>query len=153
MPTPKHAVTVDEPSAWPRAAASAAIFRGRQVLLIKRAKGALAGLWSLPGGHIEPGETARSTALREVREETGIEAELARLVDVHEVILRDAGAALAAHYLIVVFCGRWVAGTPIPGDDAADARFVPLEDLDTLTLTDNAAPLVRRAWDLLQTVA
>jgi 8-oxo-dGTP diphosphatase len=153
MPTPKHAVPAGEPRVWPRAAASAAIFHGGEVLLVKRAKGALAGLWSLPGGHIEPGETARSTALREVREETGIEAELVRLVDVHEVILRDAGAALAAHYLIVVFCGRWVAGTPIAGDDAADARFVRLEDLDALALTDNAAVLVRRAWDLLQAAA
>jgi len=153
MPTPNDAASAGEPSAWPRIAASAAIFRDREVLLVKRAKGALAGLWSLPGGHIEPGEKARAAALREVREETHIEADLLRLVDVHEVILDGTGGDLAAHYLIVVFCGRWVAGTPITGSDAADARFVRLEDLDTLPLTDNAAALVRRAWDLLQTAA
>jgi 8-oxo-dGTP diphosphatase len=153
MPTPKHAEPAGAPRFWPRAAASAAIFQGPDVLLIKRGKGALAGLWSLPGGHIEPGETARAAALREVREETGIEAELARLIDVHEVILRDADEALAAHYLIAVFCGRWVAGTPIAGGDAAEARFVSLETLDALRLTDNAAALVRRAWNLLRSEA
>ncbi len=149
MPTPTHTAPAGEPSAWPRAAASAAIFRGREVLLIKRGKGALAGLWSLPGGHIEPGETARSAALREVHEETSVEADLVRLVDIHDVILRGTSGALAAHYLIAVFCGWWVAGAPIAGGDAADARFVPLDALDSLDLTDNAAALVRRAWDLL----
>src|SRR5215470_13732542 len=62
--------------AWPRCGASAAVFRGEAVLLIVRAKGALKGLWSLPGGHIEPGETARAAALREVREETAVEADI-----------------------------------------------------------------------------
>ena len=135
---------------WPRCAASAAIFHGEEVLLIERAKGALAGYWSLPGGHIEAGETARSAALREVREETAVEAELVGLVDVHEVILRKTGDVLAAHYLIVVFCGRWLAGDPKPGDDAAAARFIRLEDLDALKLTDNAATLIRRARDMLE---
>jgi 8-oxo-dGTP diphosphatase len=146
MPKPDPAVPV---GIWPRAAASAAIFRDGEVLLIKRAKGALAGYWSLPGGHIEPGETARAAVLREVREETAVEADLIGLVDVHDVILRDAGAALTAHYVIAVFCGRWVAGAPAPGGDAAEARFVPLEDLESLKLTDNAAALIRRAWHLL----
>ena len=52
-------------AAWPRCAASAAIFRGSTVLLVQRSKGALRGLWSLPGGHIEAGETARAAAVRE----------------------------------------------------------------------------------------
>ena len=56
---------------WPRSGTSAAVFRGDEVLLIERAKGALKGQWSLPGGHIEAGETARAAARREVREETG----------------------------------------------------------------------------------
>jgi 8-oxo-dGTP diphosphatase len=151
MSTLEPAVPAGVP--WPRAAASAAIFRGREVLLIKRAKGALAGYWSLPGGHIEPGETARAAVLREVREETSVEADLVGLVDVHNVILRGAGAALIAHYVIAVFCGRWVAGAPTPGGDAAEARFVPLENLESLMLTDNAASLIRRAWELRQIVA
>src|SRR2546423_1245303 len=89
---------------WPRCGASAAIFRDGAVLLIERAKGALKGRWSLPGGHIEPGETAQAAAIREVCEETGVEADMQGLVDIHDVILREADGTLLAHYLITVFC-------------------------------------------------
>jgi 8-oxo-dGTP diphosphatase len=119
------------------------------VLLVQRGKGALEGLWSLPGGHIEPGETARAAAVREVREETGVEAELAGLVDVHDVIVRGAEEALVAQYLIAVFCGRWLAGEPMPGGDEIAARFVAIEDIDDADryrLTDGAAQFIHRAW-------
>ncbi len=134
-----------ERPAWPRCAASAAIFRDGAVLLVQRGKGALAGLWSLPGGHIEPGETARAAALREIREETGVEAELDGLVDIHEVILRAGDDGLRAHYVIAVFCGRWRAGEPVPGGDELSARFVPIEELGNFRLTDGAAALIHRA--------
>jgi len=135
--------------AWPRCAASAAIFRGGEVLLIERAKGALKGLWSLPGGHIEPGETARAAAVREVREEAGMEAEIHGLVDLHEVIVRGPESALVAHYLIAVHYGRWRAGEPVAGSDARSARFVRPEAIDTYPLTDGAAGFIKRAWALL----
>jgi 8-oxo-dGTP diphosphatase len=135
-------------SIWPRCAASAAVFRGEQVLLIERGKGTLQGFWSPPGGHIEAGETARAAALREVREETGVAAELVGLVDIHEVIRHGREGALAAHYLIAVFWGRWLAGEPLAGSDAATARFVPLADLESYRLTDGALALIRRAAQL-----
>ena len=81
---------------WPRCAASAAIFRAKKVLLVERGKGALKGLWSLPGGHIEPGERAAAAAAREVLEEAGIEAEVLGLLDIHEVVLRAAGDQVVA---------------------------------------------------------
>jgi 8-oxo-dGTP diphosphatase len=135
-------------SMWPRCAVSAAIFRGEEVLLIERGKGTLRGFWSLPGGHIEAGETARAAALREVREETGVAAELVGLVDVHDVIRHGPGGTLAAHYLIAVFWGRWLAGEPLAGSDAAAARFVALADLPSYRLTDGAIGLIRRAAQL-----
>jgi 8-oxo-dGTP diphosphatase len=123
------------------------------VLLVQRGKGVLRGLWSLPGGHIEPGETARAAAVREVREEASVEAELVGLVDVHDVIHHGADGALVAHYLIAVFCGRWLAGEPRPGGDEIAARFVPLSDIEDTAryrLTDGAAALIRRAHAQLQ---
>jgi 8-oxo-dGTP diphosphatase len=129
------------------------VFRNSSVLLVQRGKGALVGLWSLPGGHIEPGETAKAAAAREVLEETGVEADLAGLVDIHDVILHRDDGTLRAHYLIAVFCGRWRAGEPTPGGDEMAARFVPVEeigDADRCRLTDGAAALIHRAWAQLQ---
>ena len=136
--------------AWPRCGASAAIFRGLEVLLVERGKAPLQGLWSLPGGHIEAGEPARTAAVREIREETGVVAEIGGLLDIHELFRRSQEGRLVAHYLLVVFCGRWVAGEPTPGGDAAAARFVPVSAIDTLRTTDAAPDFIRRAWAMLQ---
>jgi ADP-ribose pyrophosphatase YjhB (NUDIX family) len=139
---------------WPRAAASAVIFRGSEILLIERGKeGPLRGFWSFPGGRIEPGEPARAAALREVREEAGVVAELHGVLDVHDVIRRDAAGHYVDQYLLAVFYGRWVSGEPVAGDDATAARFVPLDAVETLRTTDKAPELVRRAWALLQSAA
>ena len=137
------------PPLWPRAAASAIVVRGRDVLLAKRGKGALQGLWSPPGGHIEPGEAARQAALREVAEETGVTADLFGLLDTHEVIRNDDVGLLTAHYILLVFYGRWIAGEPVAGDDAAAAAFFPVDDLASLPLTDGALPLIHRALEKL----
>lgn len=138
----------DQPS-WPRAAASAVIFRADKVLLIERGKGAMRGLWSLPGGHIEPGERAREAAQREVSEETGITAEIFGLVDVHDVVIRAADGALTAHYVIAVHYGRHIAGEPHPASDAAAAAFVPIAEIGRRPLTPGAAEFIRRAAALL----
>jgi 8-oxo-dGTP diphosphatase len=136
---------------WPRGAASAAIFRGDEVLLIERGKeGPFRGLWSLPGGRIEPGEPVRAAVLREVREETGVVAELVGVLDIHDVIRRHPAGDLASHYLLAVFYGRWISGAPVAGDDATAARFVPLDAVHELHMTDGAADLVRRAAELMR---
>jgi 8-oxo-dGTP diphosphatase len=135
-------------SSWPRCGASAAIYRGREVLLVERGKGPLRGLWSLPGGHIEPGEPARAAASREVREETGVEAEIQGLIDIHEVLRHEQDGRLAVHYLLVVFFGRWRAGEPVAQGDAAAARFVPIDAIDALPLTDGAASFIHRGAEL-----
>lgn len=133
------------PAIVPRAAASAAVFRGDAVLLIRRGGGALQGLWSLPGGHIEAGERAIEAARREVLEETGVAAEILQFVDIHEVFQRDTEGRLRGHYLIAVFAGVWRAGEPAAGGDAADARFFALDEVDALATTPGAADYVRRA--------
>jgi 8-oxo-dGTP diphosphatase len=86
--------------------------------------------------------------LREVREETAIEAELHSLIDIHEVILSD-GQGLSAHYLIVVFAGRWLEGDPASGDDVSAARFVPYDALDSYSLTPGGRALIERGRGLI----
>ncbi len=138
---------------WPRPAASAAIFRDGEVLIVERGKGALPGTWSLPGGHIEPGETARAAAVREISEETGLDVVLSGLVDVHDVIIRNGDGVLTAHYVLTVFWGRCEAGTPCAATDVRDARFVPVAEIDGYRMTPGAQRIIRRAMELSQSRA
>ncbi|MGE8942504.1 NUDIX hydrolase [Leptospira interrogans] len=133
---------------WPKAAASAAIFRGDTVLIVERGKPPIRGVWSLPGGHIEPGETAKAAAAREVMEETGVTCEVQGLTDVHDVIFKDGAGALRLHYVLAVFYGRWIDGEPAAASDTRDARFVQLDDLSNFRLTDGAERIIRAAHQL-----
>jgi ADP-ribose pyrophosphatase YjhB (NUDIX family) len=133
---------------WPRPAASAIIFRGDTVLIVERGKGALPGTWSLPGGHIEPGEKARDAAAREVSEETGLTVALEGLVDVHDAIFRDGEGMLRAHYVLAVFWGRCDEGTPVAATDVRDARFVPVSEVEGYRMTPGGQSFIRRAYEL-----
>ncbi len=97
--------------------------RGREVLLIRRGTAPRIGEWSLPGGRIEPGERTVDAALRELREETGVEARILGLIDVVDGIFPEAGR----HYVLIDYVAEWVAGEPLAGDDAAAAQFMPVE--------------------------
>ena len=105
----------------PVAAAGVVCLRGSEVLLIRRGTPPRLGEWSLPGGRIEPGERAADAALRELREEAGVEAELTGLLDVID------GLFPPRHYLLVDYAARWLAGEPRAGDDAAEARWFAAE--------------------------
>lgn len=133
---------------WPRPAASAVIFRGSNVLIVERGKGALPGTWSLPGGHIEPGEKARDAAIRELHEETGLAGTIEGLVDVHDGIFRDGEGTLRAHYVLAVFWGHCEEGAPVAATDVRDARFVPVGEVDGYRMTPGAQSVIRRAYEL-----
>ncbi|QTC92635.1 NUDIX hydrolase [Brevundimonas goettingensis] len=118
--------------------------RGEEVLLIRRGKAPRAGEWSLPGGRIEPGERAVDAALRELREETGVEADIIGLVDVVDGIFPEAGM----HYVLIDYAARWVSGEPLAGDDAAEARFVRLEEIDALIDWGETRRIIRKVFDM-----
>ena len=92
---------------------------GPEVLLIRRGKAPRLGEWSLPGGRIEWGETAVAAALRELKEETGVEAEILGLLDVVDGLFGDS------HYVLVDYAAHWTSGEPRAGDDATEAAFWP----------------------------
>jgi 8-oxo-dGTP diphosphatase len=119
--------------------------RGDEVLLIRRAKPPRVGEWSLPGGRIEPGERAVEAAIRELREETGIEAEIAGLIDVVDGVFPEAGR----HYVLIDYAARWVAGEPVAGDDAAEARFMPLAEAERVVEWDETRRIIRRAAEMI----
>ncbi|HZV85300.1 MAG TPA: NUDIX hydrolase, partial [Brevundimonas sp.] len=112
----------------PVAAVGVVCLRGDEVLLIRRGKPPRKGEWSLPGGRIEYGERATDAALRELREETGVEAEISGLLDVVDGVFPEEGR----HYVLIDFGAVWLAGEPVAGDDAVEARFVALADAEGL---------------------
>ena len=102
---------------------------GQEVLLVRRGKAPRAGEWSIPGGHQELGETVKETAAREVREETGVSITNLRLIDVVDAFRRDDGGKVIAQWTLVDFRGDWTGGEAVPGDDAAEVRWVAIADL------------------------
>jgi len=141
----------DDP--WPRAAASAVLFRGEAVLLVERDRGHAEGLWSLPGGKIEAGETAEAAARREVEEETGLIAHIEGLAGVYDVIDRDDAGRVVLHYVIATYFGRADDGEPHPRGDAREARFFALDVLANLPLTHGTRFVIEHAWRLLAAAA
>jgi len=115
--------------------------RGDEVLLIKRGNPPRKGQWSLPGGRLEWGETLHAGALRELAEETGVEAEILGLVDVVD------GVMTTRHYIMIDYAARWTAGQPVAGDDAADARFFPLEEALAAVEWEETRRVIREAVD------
>jgi 8-oxo-dGTP diphosphatase len=102
--------------------------REGSVLLIRRGKPPRLGEWSLPGGRIEPGERAVDAALRELMEETGVTARITGLLDVVDGIFPEANR----HYVLIDYAAEWLSGEPVAGDDALEARFVPLDQVEAL---------------------
>lgn len=138
------------PSQAPKAlhdGASIAVFKDGAVLLVLRGQAPYAGRWSLPGGKIEAGESAAAAALRELREETGIVAEIAGMLESAEIRPPEPGGAV---YRLAVFYGHHIGGSLAPGDDSQDAQFVSLDALGTLLITEGTAALIRRAAERLR---
>ncbi|MFE0754935.1 NUDIX domain-containing protein [Inquilinus sp. NPDC058860] len=116
----------------PRIGVGAVVWRDDRLLLIQRAKAPQAGQWSIPGGSQELGETLFEAALRETREEAGVEAEAIGIVTAVDSIHRDAEGGVEWHYTIIDVEAEWRSGEPVAGDDAAQARWATLEEADDL---------------------
>jgi len=99
--------------------------------MIKRGHEPGAGLWSIPGGRIEPGETDAEALVREMSEETGLAVEVGRLIGRVQRPGPNGTVIDISDYAATV-----TGGTLRPGDDAADARWVETADLDSLAITE-----------------
>jgi 8-oxo-dGTP diphosphatase len=116
--------------------------RGR-ILLVKRGYPPSRGLWSIPGGHVELGETIYRAAVRETLEETGVETEPLGVVNVDDLIKVDS-RGVRYHYILVTVLLKPVnsEAKPRPGGDAVDAGYYSLDDALKMPLTASTRGLI-----------
>jgi 8-oxo-dGTP diphosphatase len=131
--------------ATPILAASVAIFREGKVLLAARGREPLKGVFTLPGGAVELGETLSEAALREVREETGLKVRLAGFVTHQEVIHQGADGRTERHFVICVFAAHWDGGEPAVTEEASEYRWADPATLDGLRVTEGLPAVVAAA--------
>jgi ADP-ribose pyrophosphatase YjhB (NUDIX family) len=125
------------------------VFRGEEVLLIRRGKPPRMGQWSLPGGAQHLGEEAEAAARRELREEAGIEVGPLALALVIDSISEDEAGRAVYHYTIIDYAAEWVAGEAVAGDDVSAVAWVAPADFAAYDLTPATHRAVAAARDAL----
>jgi 8-oxo-dGTP diphosphatase len=131
--------------ARPILAASIAVFREGRVLIARRARAPLVGLYSLPGGVVELGETLREAALRELAEEVGLDAEVIGFLDHVEPIAREGARVRSSHYVIAAFVGRWRGGEARVGPEVDDFAWIEPERIGDWPTTPELPRLIAEA--------
>lgn len=143
----------------PLVGVGAIIIDGPRVLLVKRAHPPLQAQWSIPGGVLEVGELVREAAVREAREETGLDVEPGELLGVYDRILRadprgDGGippsqGRVQYHYVLIDFLCRPVGGELCAASDAAEVRWFTREELPPLSLAEDTQDVIRKGFAAL----
>lgn len=119
----------------PAVAVGAVCVHDDALLLVRRGRGPAAGEWSVPGGHVEVGETLHEAVVRETYEETGLEVVADRFLGWVERIA-EPGTGEQYHFVILDFAVTALdpGQAPVAGDDAAEVAWVPLHEVSDLRL-------------------
>jgi 8-oxo-dGTP diphosphatase len=139
-------MTSPVPPPRPQLAVSAAIFRDDQVLLVRRARAPSKGVYSLPGGRVEFGESLHTALHREVDEETGLKIAIVGLAGWREV-LPEAGGG---HFVIMSFAARWIGHEPNLNDELDDFRWLAPGSFGDLKVTSGLDEIIEAAHRLIR---
>lgn len=135
----------------PFVAVGVVVLADDHVLLIQRGKPPRANQWSIPGGAQHVGELLAETAVREVKEETGLDIEIGGLIEALDYIDRDEDAVVRHHYTLIDYWARANREAALqPGEDAADARWVPLQELKALPMWEETIRIINKAVEIAQ---
>jgi ADP-ribose pyrophosphatase len=128
----------------------AIIISDGQILLEKRKNEPGKGKWSIPGGKVDLGETARQTVIREVKEETGLEVERPKLIDVVDNVTRDSDGKIEYHFVIIDYFVKLTGGILKAADDADELQWAPLDDAEKYDLTKTFREFLKRNKEKLR---
>lgn len=128
----------------PRVGVGAVVIKERKVLLVRRGIPPSEGLWAIPGGHVELGETLQETAEREILEETGIVISAGEPIHTFDLIERDESERIRFHYIVVDVAADYVSGEPDGADDALEARWLSWEEIQKLPVSHNTIQLLKK---------
>lgn len=140
-----------DPRAYPQRpflAVSAAIFRSGKVLLVRRARAPATGVYTLPGGVVEVGETLIEAVAREVLEETALTVDPIALAGHRDVLVRDDAGKILRHFVVLPFAARWVSGEFTPSEELAEGMWVNPRTVAGFKTTDGLADVIATAYRL-----
>ena len=132
----------------PVVAVGAVVFVEDSVVLVRRRHEPGKGLWSLPGGVVELGETLTEAVVRELREEVGVTIECCGVLGVFERVVRDGDERIRYHYVIVDFFGRAVSGRPRAASDASELRLLSYGDVERADISDDVRAMIFKAYGI-----
>jgi ADP-ribose pyrophosphatase YjhB (NUDIX family) len=136
--------------ARPILAVSAAIVRDGRVLIARRARAPANGIYTLPGGVVEVGETLREAVAREILEETNLVIEPVAIAGYRERVGHDASGKVEHHFVILPFAARLIFGEPMLNEELAEVRWLTPAELGGLRTTEGLAEIVARAITLIE---
>jgi len=116
------------PKKFPTLTVDVVILKENSVVLIKRKKDPFKGMWAIPGGFVEWGETVEEAAIREAKEETGLDVEIEKLLGVYSEFGRDP----RGHIISVCFLCKEIGGDLGAATDSEEARWFKLSELPEL---------------------
>jgi ADP-ribose pyrophosphatase YjhB (NUDIX family) len=128
----------------------ALIIDNDRILLVERGREPLKGYWSLPGGAVETGERLEDALRREVREETGLEVEVVRMIEIFERIMADDEGAVKYHYILIDYICRPIGGNLQASDDASRAEWFTEDEVGALQITRGTPAVIAKAFEWLR---
>lgn len=142
-PSKQHTIYPERP----QVAVGAVVFKDDRVLLVRRGRAPAKGMWAIPGGSMELGETLQAAAEREIFEETGIMIRAGEPVFTFDVIERDDDGRIRFHYVIVDMLADYISGALRPGDDAVEARWVSAQALNGLNVSSRTRQFLKERFE------
>lgn len=127
---------------WPKVAVGAVVIKYKKILLVRRKFNPSAGMWAIPGGHVEEGEKLEEAVVRELFEETGLKASSLKPLSITEYIELLSDGKVSYHYVIIDYLIDVKEGAPKPNEESYEARFFELKESLRLNLTISTRKII-----------